>query len=133
MVDWEKQKKFQLLAEKLGASLGKRYGVEFSFDQAYNANRFSLRSKRPAKPYYELEFSTEEQLAVAVSDGEHVPAFYASTNLSHCLVMYEDGWNFNYEPIEQAAIRLLDLGKQFFEEQEGSTRKSLPGSYRQAY
>lgn len=133
MVDWEKQKRFEKLGERLGANLGKRYGVEFSFDQAYNANRFALRCKRPAKPHYELEFSSEEQLAVAVSDGAHVPVFYASTDLSHCIVNYDDGWNFDYEPIEHAAVRLLDLGRQMFEEHEGSARKHLPGSYRQAY
>lgn len=113
MVDYEKQRKFEALGEELKKRLESRYKHEFQFYQHSNANAFEVYSKRPADPYFELTFTNDEKLAVAVSDSTHVPPFVAAVSLSHCVIFRREpdyGWRFDTEAIWSVVERLFDLG-----------------------
>lgn len=120
MVDYEKQKKFAALGEALKKRLDEQYDQEFNFFQGYNANRFEIHIKRPADPYYDLTFTTDERLAISVGDGIYVSPFTAVVNLSHCAIDNEDpddyGWHFDEEAIWSALQRLMDLGTAMYKE-----------------
>ncbi len=117
MVDWDKQKKFQALAEHLKAALADHYGQELESYQGYNANRFDIHTKRPALPHIELQFSNEEHLGVSVGDGVYVPPFTSIANCSHCTVRQPDlGWDFDRAGISDIACKLIDIGIWIFEQ-----------------
>ncbi|MGH2509916.1 MAG: hypothetical protein ACRDHZ_21255 [Ktedonobacteraceae bacterium] len=127
MVDYEKQKKFAALGESLKQRLEERYCQEFLFYQGHNANRFDLHSKRPADPYFDIAFSSEERLEMAVGDGTYESPFRALVNLSHCTIVNRDdenyGWYFDVDAIWSAVERLCDLGRQIYEDaREGKTQ-----------
>jgi hypothetical protein len=106
LVDYHKQQKFTELAESLKGSLQAKYGCEFDFFQKYIANRFNVYSRQPANPYYEVTFTNEERLEVAVGDGRVAP-FKVDADLS-------DGRTGGLRNFDTAAIwstldRLLDI------------------------
>jgi len=125
MVDYEKQQKFAELADKLKELLQQRYEHEFTWWQGPNANRFDLHSKRPATPYYEVTFSSEERLGVSVSDGAYEPPFTAVVNLSHCVTVNRESctWEFDTMAIWQAVKRLCDLGRDIYLEHEKGQKR----------
>lgn len=120
MVDYDKQKKFAALGEALKKRLEENYNCEFDFYQAYNANKFEIYSKRPADPFYELTFTTDERLVISVGDGIYVPPFAAVVSLSHCAIDNDDqddyGWHFDEEAVCSAMQRLIDLGTAMYKE-----------------
>jgi hypothetical protein len=126
----EKHDIFQQLAKHLAGVLSKRYACIFNIEAGNNQNRFAIRSDRTSSPYYEIELSTFEQLAVAISDGVHVQSFIAVVELSHCTRQGSQGWDFDYQAVERAAIRLIDLGVEFYREYEESlnSTKQLIGA-----
>ena len=120
MVYYKKQEKFAALGEALKERLEKNYNCEFDFYQAYNANKFEIYSKRPADPFYDLTFTTDERLGISVGDGIYVPPFTAVVNLSHCAINNagpdDYGRHFDEEAIWSAVQRLMDLGTAMYKE-----------------
>lgn len=97
MVDYKKQKKYSDLGDYLKAKLEETYEHEMSMYQAYNANKFELRSKRPADPYIEVVFLNEEKLIVAVSDGIHEQDFFSVSNMNYVSKLNRVGDDFETE------------------------------------
>lgn len=115
-LDHQKQNQYALLAEELSKRLGTRYEHQFTWFQGKNAYRIVLQSE-PSNPFYEVAFSNEEALFVSVSVPGRVNIFTAHVQLSHC-VSKSDGWSFDIDAIELAAVQLIDLGRRFWAEQK---------------
>lgn len=123
MVDWDKQKKFQALADYLKQVIAERYGNHLEWYQAYTANRFEMNTQRPTLPHFELEFTNEEHLAVAVGDGAYVPPFTGIASCSHCTLREPDGWRFDMERIGEIACRLIDVGIWIFDQHQAERKR----------
>ena len=113
-----KNDRFHRLAAHLAEALGKRFACEFSVKPGSNVTRFAIKSQRISSPFYELELSIFERLAVSITDGVHSQGFMAVIEISHCTRQSEQGWDFDHESVERAAVRLIDLGVEFYREIE---------------